>query len=371
MKIGYDAKRAFLNNTGLGNYSRWLIQNIAKYHPENLYCLYTPKIKSLNRLSFLKYYDCLKTITPTSTLFTSWWRTKGIMADLKAARIDIYHGLSHELPIGINRSRIKSVVTIHDLIYLHFPHQFGWISRKIYSLKVKYACRVANKIVAISEHTKNDLIRYLHINPDKIEVIYQGVDPSFKTIRSKEENEKVREKYNLPNRFLLSVSTIEERKNLLLTVKALKLLNSCIPLVVVGKSTPYTAEIKAYITANELDKQVVFLDNVEFQDLPSCYQLASAFIYPSIYEGFGIPILEALYSKVPVIAATGSCLEEAGGVGSIYIDPKNEQQLADKIKQVLTDEALRNEMIAKGLAHTQNFADTKLTNQLIELYKTI
>ena len=179
MKIGYDAKRAFLNNTGLGNYSRWLIGNLAKHYPENEYFLYTPKVKDTNRLGFLHNSASIKTVTPRNSLFTSWWRTKSIVADLQRDGINLYHGLSHELPVGIKKSGIKTVVTIHDLIFMHYPNQFGWVSRRIYAIKVKYACRIADKIIAISQKTKDDLVKYLDINAAKIEVIDQGIDPAF------------------------------------------------------------------------------------------------------------------------------------------------------------------------------------------------
>lgn len=371
MKIGYDAKRAFFNNTGLGNYSRWLINALAAHYPENEYWLYTPKDKANKRLGFLGKYANIKTITPKSGLFKSWWRTKGIVADLQRDGIGIYHGLSHELPVGIGKTGIKTLVTIHDLIYLHFPEQFGWLSRKIYGLKVKYACRIADKIIAISENTKRDLVKYLNIDSTKIEVRYQGCHPIFGIKQSAEQKAAVKARYGLPDDFLLSVGTIEPRKNLLLTVKALAQLDSNVQLVVVGKPTGYINEIKHYLTARQLTARVTFLDNVEFDDLSAVYQLASVFIYPSVYEGFGIPVLEALNSGTPVIAATGSCLEEAGGPGSLYIDPSNETHLADKINEVLKNGALKQKMIAEGFQYAARFTDDILAAQLIQLYKTI
>lgn len=371
MKIGYDAKRAFLNNTGLGNYSRWLISNVAKHYPENEYFLYTPKVKSSNRLGFLNNSVNIKTVTPKSSLFTSWWRTKGIVADLQRDGIDLYHGLSHELPAGIKKSGIKTVVTIHDLIFMHFPDQFGWVSRRIYAMKVKYACKVADKIIAISKKTKDDLVKYLNVEPNKIEVLYQGIDPAFSIKQSVEQKEKVKAKYKLPESFLLSIGTIEVRKNLLLTVKALALLKNNIPLVVIGRPTKYIDQVKEFISVSKLTDRVIFLHDVQFDDLPAIYQMASIFIYPSLYEGFGIPVLEAVSSEVPVIAATGSSLEEAGGPGGIYIDPQNENELARQIESLFENETLKQKMIAQGIQHTKQFADDKLAEQLMQLYKTV
>ncbi|WP_114936376.1 glycosyltransferase family 4 protein [Mucilaginibacter endophyticus] len=371
MKIGYDAKRAFYNNTGLGNYSRWLIKGIASINPSNILYLYTPKAKANPRLNFIGGYPNIQTVTPKSKWFTSWWRSKGIIKDLKRDGIELYHGLSHELPSGIEQTNIKSVVTMHDLIFMRYPKQFGAVNYRIYLAKVKHACRVADKIISISQKTKDDLVELLAIDPKKIKVIYQGCDPVFAVEQIAEQKSTVKEKYNLPNRYILSVGTIEERKNLLLTVKALKNVVNDIPLVVVGKETQYTQQVKAYITANNLSYRVIFLKDVTFAELPAVYQQASVFVYPSRYEGFGIPILEALNSGIPVIAATGSCLEEAGGPDSLYVSPDDDAGLAEKINSVLANELLRQNMIIKGRAYATNFTEDKLSRQLMQLYQNI
>lgn len=371
MKIGYDAKRAFYNNTGLGNYSRWLIKGIASINPANIIYLYTPKAKANPRLNFIGDFPNIHTVTPQSKWFTSWWRSRGIVKDLQRDGVELYHGLSHELPSGIEKTGIKSVVTVHDLIFMRYPKQFGLINYRIYLAKVKHACKVSDKIIAISQKTKDDLIDLLGIDPKKIEVIYQGSDPAFAIEQSAEQKSTVKEKYNLPDAFILSVGTIEERKNLLLTVKALRNVTNGIPLVVVGKETKYTDEVKAHLTANNLTNRVIFLKDVTFVELPAIYQLASVFVYTSRYEGFGIPILEALNSGTPVIAATGSCLEEAGGPDSLYVDPDNDADLAIKINSLLGDEALRQTMINKGRAYAANFTDDKLSLQLMRLYRNI
>jgi glycosyltransferase involved in cell wall biosynthesis len=370
MKIGYDAKRAFYNNTGLGNYSRWLIKGVASLNPSNTLYLYTPKAKANPRLNFIGDYSNIHTVTPKSKWFTSWWRSRGIVKDLKRDAIELYHGLSHELPSGIGQTGIKSVVTVHDLIFMRYPKQFGPVNYRIYLAKIKHACRVADSIIAISQKTKDDLVELLGIDPKKIEVIYQGCDPSFAIEQTAAQKSAVNEKYNLPDGFILSVGTIEERKNLLLTVKALKNIDD-IKLVVVGKETKYTEQVKAYLTANNLNPRVIFLKDVTFAELPAVYQMASVFVYPSRYEGFGIPVLEALNSGTPVIAATGSCLEEAGGPDSLYVDPDNDADLAAKISSVLADDKLRQTMVTKGRAYAASFTDDKLSLQLLRLYQNI
>lgn len=369
MTIGYDAKRAFLNNTGLGNYSRWLIKAVASYYPGHNYRLYTPQVKENRHYAFLKKIPHTDIFSPESKLLSSWWRSKSIVKDLQADGVQLYHGLSHELPFGISQSGIKSILTVHDLIFMRFPQYFGFVNRVIYKTKLQYACRAADHIIAISHKTKQDLVELLKVDSSKIEVIYQGCDPAIKLHQSDAQRKLVKKKYDLPKRYVLTVGTIEERKNLLLLVKSLLHTKGSVPLVVVGKPTKYLDKVKAFIIEKNLTLRVKFLHEVSFDELPALYQMATLFVYPSRYEGFGIPVLEAINSGVPVIAAKGSCLEEAGGPDSLYADPDDEQELAKHINRIWNSPAVRQQMIAKGFDYARNFDDEKLADQLMQLYQ--
>lgn len=368
MNIGFDGKRAANNLTGLGNYSRSLIEHVAKQFPTNQYFIYTPKVKEniLTLPLFSKANVYLK--QPDKGKSKLFWRSSGIKKQLIEDKIDLFHGLSHEIPLGIQHIGIKSIVTMHDLIFLRKPHYYKLIDRLIYKFKSKYACDKSDRIIAISEKTKEDIVELYNINPSKIDVIYQSCDDSFKTLSSTFEKEKIKKKYKLPDKFILNVGTIEARKNLLLVIKALPKINDDFKLVVVGKETTYTALVKREIENLGLQHRVIFLKNVPFNDLPLIYQLASVFVLPSYYEGFGIPIIEALYSNIPVVAATGSCLEEAGGPNSIYVSPDSEIDLANAINKVLTDEKLQDTMKQKGYEYVQKFDNEIVNQQLMDCY---
>ncbi|MGI4021455.1 MAG: glycosyltransferase family 4 protein [Janthinobacterium lividum] len=369
IKIGFDAKRAFLNKTGLGNYSRATIKVLAENFPENEYYLYTPKVGHTTESDFLLSLTNAHTKTPATSIFKSLWRSKGIIADLKRDKIQLYHGLSQELPFNIKKSGIKTVVTIHDLIYLKYPAYFSLINRKIYEWKAKTACENADLIIAISEQTKTDLIKYFHLSPKKIKVVYQGCDPAFRKQENDAVKEVVRIKYELPQKYILNVGTIETRKNLLIIAKALKDIPADIFLVIVGKQTNYAVLLKKYLVKEALQNRVLFLSNVSFRDLPAIYQLAEVFVYPSRYEGFGIPIVEALSSGTPVIAATGSCLEEAGGSDSIYVDPDDNIAFAQQLNLVLSNDQLRLEMKTKGLEYVRRFEEKNIAQNLMNVYQ--
>jgi glycosyltransferase involved in cell wall biosynthesis len=369
MKIGFDGKRATNNLTGLGNYSRSLIAQLAEFFPQYQYFVYSPKIKEHAQIRhFLTAKGIESRLPDQPGLF---WRTSGIKKQLLRDNIDLFHGLSHEIPLRIQNSGIRSIVTIHDLIFLKFPQYFGRIDRFIYKLKARYSCRHADKIVAISECTKRDIIEFFHTDPDKIEVIYQSCDDSFKSPSSAQTKQEVRIKHALPPKYILNVGTIETRKNLLTLIKALPQIDTDYQLVVVGKRTAYADLVHDEIANLGLQDRVHFLQNVPFDELPSIYQMADAFVYPSLYEGFGIPIIEALYSGIPVIAATGSCLEEAGGENSLYVSPFDELALSAAINKVLNDPALAEHMKTSGLEYVQKFNTRVIAGDMMKVYTQV
>lgn len=374
MRIGFDAKRLYNNFTGLGNYSRTLAGNLRHDFPEEEYYLYTPKIKQdVTTLPFLNTPD-FHTVCHTG-LFKSLWRSSFIKQDLKRDRIDVFHGLSHEIPLGIDRTNIRSVVTIHDIIFLTYPAMFTAIDRAIYNYKFRYACRHADKVIAISECTKRDIVKYFGIPEEKIEVIYQAIQPVFYQMQPDAVAEATVRKYQLPRDYLLYVGAINSRKNLLNIVKALALLSRDmdIPLVVVGNGRKYKEQVLQYAAANGLLNRLIFINNLHNpEELQAFYQKAWIFIYPSFYEGFGLPVTEALLSKVPVITSGVSSLPEAGGPDSCYIHPESPEEIASAIENVLSDTVKRKNMIEKGFCFAQQQFDVRrLTEQVHRLYQQI
>ncbi|MDR2497082.1 MAG: glycosyltransferase family 4 protein [Tannerellaceae bacterium] len=372
MNIGFDAKRAVQNNTGLGNYSRYIAEILVEHCPDNRYFLFAPKRRANERLRRLHELANCSFVYPSGAdrLIPALWRSGGMVKDLKRCGIDVFHGLSNELPVGIGRCKLKSVVSIHDLIFLRYPEFYRPIDRAIYRLKFEHACRAADKVIAVSECTKRDIVSFFGIPEEKIAVVYQGCHPQFQQRVPEEKMQEVRARYGLPEGFILSVGSIERRKNLLPAVKALRLLPD-VHLVAVGRSTPYLREVELYARRHGLSRRLHVLHNVSFADLPAVYQLARVFVYPSYFEGFGIPVIEALSCGIPVIAARGSCLEEAGGPASVYVDPDGEDELALRIGEILGDEALANRMIKAGKEYVGRFDDGKAAAELMRIYQSL
>ena len=374
MKIGYDAKRAFANFTGLGNYARSTISNICIVFPAHEYYLYTPTKVADGASDFIHDIKNAHIRGPRNLFygtFSAAWRRFGIAADAAHDQIDLYHGLSHEIPDGIEKTNIKTVVTIHDLIFKRFPHYYKKIDRKIYDNKIKHAVKFAHTIIAISEQTKKDIIEFYQVAENKIEVIYQACDAIFEKKQTSVEINLIKETYALPANYLLYVGTIEERKNALVILQAMLALPSHVKLVMVGKKKSYGLIIDAFIKKHELNDRVIQINQVDFKDLPAIYQAATIFIYPSKFEAFGIPIIEALHSETPVIAAKGSCLAEAGGPNSLYFEPSNAEELTGLIADLLADESKRKSMAASGKKYVEKFNGDKIATELMCLYQSI
>lgn len=369
MKIGYDAKRIFHNTTGLGNYCRDSVRIMADYFSENKYYLYNPKPGKVKRL---KVTDVMIICLPKSSFwrkYSSIWRQKAIVKDLIADGVELYHGLTNELPRGIDKTKIKSIVTIHDLIFVRYPKLYGFFERIIHLNKFKYSAGAANVVIAISEQTKKDIVEFLNISPKKIKVVYQGCHAAFKKEYSNKLVQEVVNKYKLPKQFILNVGTIEPRKNALSIVKAIRETNE--HLILVGRETKYAEKIHEYIKNNKMNNRIHFLKNVSMEELAVVYQLADVFVYPSVFEGFGIPIIEALYSKTPVISSKGSCFSEAGGPHSKYVNANNINELSTMIQCVLKSESLKKEMVINGYNYVQKFNDEVIASQLMEVYKNL
>ncbi|NTD99794.1 glycosyltransferase family 4 protein [Agrobacterium tumefaciens] len=368
-RIGFDGKRAANNLTGLGNYSRSLIESIAQQYPEHQYFVYSSKVKHAKQIDSFFEKENITLKLPKEGGFL--WRSLNIIKDLAWDQVQLYHGLSHEIPFAIQHTRIKSIVTIHDLIFLRFPKYYQFIDRKLYEWKSRSACKRADQIIAISEKTKADIVEFYNINPDKIKVIYQSCDDGFKVPMPESTLNRIKLTYKLPEKYILNVGTIEARKNLKLLVQALKTVDQNYKLVVIGKETAYFKEIERELDRLALRNRVIFLKNIPFADLPGIYQMAKLFVYPSFYEGFGIPIIEALYSQVPIIAATGSCLEEAGGPNSVYVSPTDVNGLSEQINRVLANLQYQKEMKEKGLEFVQKFNSPQVTKQLMDCYSNL
>lgn len=364
MRIGYDAKRAFKNNSGLGNYSRMVIGGVAKSE-DCLLC--TPGAKGRHE----HYFDGMervKVCVPEGLwrLMPSVWRSLGVRQAVKVDGVELYHGLSHELPYGLPKG-VKKVVTMHDLIVMRYPGFFKPADRVIHRLKMRHACRVADVVVAISEQTKGDLIDLMGVPEGKIKVVYQSCDPIFWNEGLRMKNEGLRIKYDLPEKYILCVGTLEERKNQLKVIEAMERLPQEVGLVIVGRPRGEYGK-KVLACAND---RVRILSNAEFKDFPALYSGAVASVYLSVFEGFGIPVLESMCSDCPVVTSSVSSMPEAGGDAALYASPDDASSVAAHLIHLLQDDSFRQQTIEKGRTQKLKFAPEKVTADMIAVYKSL
>lgn len=365
MRIGYDAKRLFHNASGLGNFSRNLLQSLAQNYPEHRYFLYNPWA---GKIKIALHPSCLE-VRPkfANKAIGQIWRRRLVSARAAKDQVQIYHGLSGELPAGLRAKGIKSVLSVHDLIFMRFPHLYKAIDRKIYEKKLRSACKSADLIVAISDQTRSDLSLYLGIDPSKIKVIFQSCDPLFWQSHEKIYS-LVKQQYALPDRFCLFVGTLEERKNPIMVAQACLQLN--IPLILVGR--PKLDWQEYYQSLSDEERQLIISLQVEDNaHLAAIYQLSTVFVYPSIFEGFGIPILEAMLSKTAIVSANNSALKEVAGPGSILIDKISPESIAKAIARFWKDEEKRKNALARNYTFAQQFSQQNIAMQWMETYQQL
>ena len=368
MKIGYEAKRIFHNASGLGNYGRNLIRTLSSQLPENEYHLYNPKSASF---PFAEYLPNVKEHLPIvkNALYSNLWRQRLVTDRCLKDEIEIFHGLSQEIPFGLRKKGIKSVVSVHDAIFMRYPHLYKSIDRTIYKRKLRSACRRADRIVAISEQTKRDLVHYFKIEPEDIDVIYQGLNPIYWKEFLDEEPADVRQRFDLPEKFALFVGTLEERKGVDKILEAQ--LETGIPVVYIGRPTSFWKEVSGQAKFEKIHHLIHTPEVRLDEDLAKIYRIAELFIYPSIFEGFGIPVLEAMVSKTAVITSNTSSLPEVAGPSGKLVTPESQEEITAAMDELWRNEELRNEMVATGFTFAQQFKDEAIAQKWDQLYKSL
>ncbi|MDR2499329.1 MAG: glycosyltransferase family 4 protein [Tannerellaceae bacterium] len=371
MVIGFDAYKAY-NNDALRNYCRYVINNLSTIYSENKYRLYTPTIAFRDCIEGIGMRDDIAFVPPSKVIdkvLPALWQRQTVVRELLRDGVQLYHGLCNELPRGLRKKGIRSVVTIHNHRFFHHPEHYPASECRRFIRKMQQTCMAADYVVAVSDYMRRYAISHLKVDHDKISTIYQGCDSIFLGVASDEEKERVRRDYSLPQKFILNVGTIEPCNNLLSALKALLHLDESIHLVAVGRETPYIAEVKQFAADNSLSARLHIRSHVAFYDLPTVYQLAAVFVYPSSCDCFGVPVVEALCAGVPVVTAGGLSLSEAGGEAVVYINYSDEHSIAQAIIQILAvNRKARRQISLRGKKHAARFDNNFLAWQMISAY---
>lgn len=371
MKIAIDAFEAnFGERVGIGNYVYNLVKNLARIDPRNNYTLY---LKSPISKEFYFEQDNFRFRPLQSLTYRTFWTQLRLPVELFSHRPEILH-----VPAGqkIPPYRpCKTIVTIHDIAFLTFKNYFHpsirWRSIKF----TRYAVRHADKIIAISESTKKDILNFYGVKPDRVVVIYHGVEDIYRPINDVDQINKSRGKYNLGSNYMLFVGVLQPRKNIPRLIRAfnsfIKNKKKDCQLVIAGKKGWLYDDIFHTTKILKIEDRVIFPGYVPIEDMPALMSGARLLVLPSLYEGFGIPLLEAMACGTPVIASNVSSIPEVVGDAGLLFDPYNEEEIAQAMFDVLSNESLRSEMIKKGLERAKLFSWEKAARQTLSVYEEV
>lgn len=370
MRIGLVTNLMDSNGAGIGCYTKNLVENLLKIDKKNEYVLIHSKKKSYN---FKGNYKEIRLPFFTSIprkLIIGFFTLEKIC---RQEKLDILHDTGQIGPY-FSKSKTKRVLTIFDLSAFYYPEAFTKVTAS-YSKFLPLVAGNVDKIMTISQNSKKDIIKFLKIPPNKVAVTYLGTESHFEPIKDRIVLKQIRKKLDLPSSFILFVGTIEPRKNIPFLIrgfaKVRKKLNHDLKLVIAGKMGWEKKSIFDLPKQLSIEKDVFFLGNIEIKDLPALYNSAMIFVYPSLYEGFGLPLLEAMACGCPVITSNTSSLPEIAGEAAILINPNKERELIEAIRDVINNKRLKQTLIKKGFIQAKKFSWKHCAQETLEIYQSL
>lgn len=370
--IGIDARLfGTAQAAGIGTYAEELVGNLIKIDEENRYTVFIPREIS----DFFPFYA--KNLKKRVVAYPHYSYSEQLLYPgvLAAAQLDLIHYTNFNSPVFYTRS--KSVVTIHDLTLWFYPGRRAenWLRRWAYRHVIRKSCENATRVIAVSQHTKKDIVKYLKIDPNKVDVVYEGVPSRYRPIKDSKKIEAIKTKYNISRPFFLYVGQWRPHKNLVRMLRAFALLrhryNVDYQLVLVGKADADAPEVKTTIKKLGIQEAVIITGYVADGDLPYFYSEAEAFIFPSLYEGFGIPPLEAMASGTPVLSSSASVMPEVLGDAALFFDPTNIEDMAQAMHKLVTTYRTKRELREKGFRQVKKYSYTKMAQQTLAVYKKV
>lgn len=371
MRIAIDARMGH-SRVGIGVYVRGLLNNLSKIDKENNYYII---INENKRESFVpeqdNFHKIYTNVRYSDYLRRDLWEQFYLPWKLYKNKVDIYHGPCHSLPIF---AKIKMIITIHDMMSFKGEYFKPISSNRVQNL-IKISAKRAQKIITVSKKSKMDIIRILKIPEDKIKVIYNGVDSEYKQINDKSRLDSIKEKYGINRKFIQYIGSLKANKNIPRLIEAYSRLPESIlrkyALVITGGKGWKSDEIFSKVKQLNLENNIIFTGFVDDSELPLLLNAATLLVFPSLYEGFGIPPLEAMACGVPVIASNTSSIPEVVGSAALLFDPYIVEEIFTSLHRTLTDKQLRNELIQKGFERVKFFSWKNTARQTLEIYEEV
>jgi glycosyltransferase involved in cell wall biosynthesis len=371
MRIGIDATALPPQPVGAGYYIINLIRALSLLKTEHQIVVFAQKARrglfELSEESTLEWVS----VSDKNPAIRLIWEQAAFPGLVRRHKVDLLHSLHYTRPLKLP---CKSVVTFHDMTFLLFPQFHTRAKRLFFPLAIRYSAASADAIIADSENTRQDAIRLLGISPQKIFGVPLGVDERFRPFTDPFILSQVKEKYTLPDHFILYVGLVEPRKNLSLLVESYKnLISEGIPhpLVIVGRLGWMYQSVLKEIERLGLKDRVHFTGYIPFQDLPMVYNLADIFVYPTVYEGFGLPPLEAMACGTPVITTAVSSIPEHVGDAGILVPPNDARAITRAMAAVLSDAALKEKLIERGPKQASYFTWERTARKTLQVYQKL
>ena len=372
-KIGVDVTSAVMQGGGIGRYTRELIRAVTQLDNTNQYHLFHAKTTKPNPIPPTPHIQHHPAPLSEAWLYRLWYRAKlPLPVQWVTGPLDLFHSPDFVLPPVAGN--IPTLLTVHDLSFVHFPHAYTPALVTYLNQVVPWSVQRATHILADSEATKEDLVQFWHVSADKITVLYSGVGAEFEPVTEKKRLLAIREKYQLGSApYLFTVGTIQPRKNYQLLIRAYSQIARDWPhnLVIAGGKGWLYDEILAEVKTHRLEDRVLFTGFADDADLPALYSGATLFLFPSLYEGFGLPIVEAMGCGVPVVSSHASCLPEVVGQAGVLLDPHSADLWQRTIHTLLLDTSRRVKMVADGARQARHFRWQKSAEHLLSIYNQL
>ena len=366
MRIGIDARMAYYTKAGIGQYIRRLVQGLAQLNTPEKFVLFQSR-KDAAVMANTSRFQRRNLWTPSHHRLEQWV----LPVELSLTSIDLLHSPDFIPPFWRNT---RSVITIHDLHFLRYPHFLTQEAARYYS-QIDQAVRRTDHIIAVSESTRQDTMNLLGVPAERITVIYEATDPSFQPIDDPKQLAWIRQKYHLPEKFVLFVGTIEPRKNIPTLLQAQRLLldrhGPLAPLVIVGKEGWLVDEVFTLVDELQLEQDVRFVGQVSQRDLVLLYNAATVHVHPAFYEGFGLPPLEAMTVGTPTVVSDVSSLPEVVSDAGWLVDPEDVEGWATAIGRLLADTELRADYRQRGFEQARKFSLIRMAEETLAVYRQI
>ena len=371
MVVGYDAKYMFEQVGGLSHYASLSLEALTMQYPQNHYIIYTPRFEntglSINKI--LVQPSVHRKSLHRKSIFDKLCPSRMLFRSTRRHGVQVFHGMFGALPKGIEHTDMAIVLTLGSQLHRHYPCQFSLFKRWKINRTCRRSIKHADALVVMSEFSKQEIMRFYHVDAEKIRVIKPVCEAFFADTVSDEVLRARQMLHNLPEKFILAPGNFDSRHNLQKVVEALPHIPDDIHLVVVGHKNHYYQQMEQLAQKHHVAHRIVRIKEVNPISLPAIYRLASVLCVPSRYECASLSILRAFLTQLPVVAATGSCMEEFGGDAALYFHPDSATQLADAVIRATGDE--RESLLQAAKAQNQKFTSERLAQELETLYREV